>query len=102
MKRYIFIALVVAQLAVPSAMIASQENILKNGEQYKFKTAPVDPYDIFRGRYVALTTDQNSFEIQNAKLLRRNQDLYVVLKTDEEGYALLREFGLPFKNINKK
>ena len=21
-------------------------------------------------------------------------------KTDEEGYALLREFGLPFKNIN--
>jgi large subunit ribosomal protein L5 len=21
-------------------------------------------------------------------------------KTDEEGYALLKEFGLPFKNIN--
>ena len=23
-------------------------------------------------------------------------------KTDEEGYSLLKEFGLPFKNINKK
>jgi hypothetical protein len=23
-------------------------------------------------------------------------------ESDEEGYALLREFGLPFKNINKK
>ena len=22
-------------------------------------------------------------------------------KTDEEGYALLKEFGLPFKNIKK-
>ncbi|MBN1251251.1 MAG: 50S ribosomal protein L5 [Bacteroidales bacterium] len=35
------------------------------------------------------------------KILGMNITFVTSAKTDEEGYALLKEFGLPFKNINK-
>ncbi len=37
-----------------------------------------------------------------SQILGMNITFVTTAKTDEEGYALLREFGLPFKNINKK
>lgn len=36
------------------------------------------------------------------KILGMNITFVTTAKTDEEGYALLKEFGVPFKNINKK
>ncbi len=36
------------------------------------------------------------------QILGMNITFVTTAKTDEEAYALLREFGLPFKNINKK
>ncbi len=36
-----------------------------------------------------------------SKILGMNITFVTSADTDEEGYALLREFGLPFKNINK-
>ncbi|MDR3137655.1 MAG: 50S ribosomal protein L5 [Tannerellaceae bacterium] len=36
-----------------------------------------------------------------ARILGMNITFVTSAKTDEEGYALLREFGLPFKNIKK-
>jgi large subunit ribosomal protein L5 len=35
------------------------------------------------------------------KLLGMNITFVTSAKTDEEGFALLREFGLPFKNVKK-
>jgi len=86
-KRTLFLILVVAQLAVPSWMIASQENILTKGTLYKFKTAPVDPYDIFRGRFVALSTDQRSVTVENAENVARGQDVYLIIGNDSLGFA---------------
>jgi len=39
---------------------------------------------------------------QVSQILGMNITFVTTANTDEEGYALLREFGLPFKNINKK
>jgi len=86
-KRTLFLILVIAQLAVPSWMIASQENILTKGTLYKFKTAPVDPYDIFRGRYVALATDQRSVTVENAENVARGQEVYLIIGNDPLGFA---------------
>ncbi len=36
------------------------------------------------------------------QILGMNITFVTSANTDEEGYALLKEFGLPFKNINKK
>ena len=37
-----------------------------------------------------------------SKIMGMNITFVTSANTDEEGYALLKEFGLPFKNINKK
>jgi len=58
-----------------------------------------------RGNYTLGIEEQIIFpeiNIDNiVKLLGMNITFVTSAKTDEEGYALLREFGLPFKN-NKK
>ena len=54
LKLAVWILLALAQLAVPAWMIVGQERVLRDGRQVKLQTRPVDPADLFRGRYVAL------------------------------------------------
>lgn len=58
-----------------------------------------------RGNYTLGIQEQIIFpeiNIDNVtKILGMNITFVTSAKTDEEGYALLREFGLPFKNAKK-
>jgi large subunit ribosomal protein L5 len=58
-----------------------------------------------RGNYTLGINEQIIFpeiNIDNiAKLLGMNITFVTSAQTDEEGFALLKEFGLPFKNIKK-
>ena len=58
-----------------------------------------------RGNYTLGIQEQIIFPEINIdainKILGMNITFVTSAKTDEEGYALLREFGLPFKNIKK-
>jgi large subunit ribosomal protein L5 len=58
-----------------------------------------------RGNYTMGINEQIIFpeiNIDNiVKLLGMNITFVTSAQTDEEGYALLKEFGLPFKNIKK-
>lgn len=58
-----------------------------------------------RGNYTLGIEEQIIFpeiNIDNiSRLLGMNITFVTTASTDEEGYALLREFGLPFKNKNK-
>lgn len=58
-----------------------------------------------RGNYTLGVEEQIIFpeiNIDNiVKLLGMNITFVTSAKTDEEGFALLKEFGLPFKNLNK-
>jgi large subunit ribosomal protein L5 len=58
-----------------------------------------------RGNYTLGIEEQIIFSEINidnvTKILGMNITFVTSAKTDEEGYALLREFGLPFKNIKK-
>lgn len=59
-----------------------------------------------RGNYTLGIEEQIIFpeiNIDNiTKILGMNITFVTSAKTDEEGYALLREFGLPFKNAKKE
>lgn len=83
------IAVVVIQLGVPLSMIIKREIALKNGRQFKFKTAPVDPYDAFRGRYVALGMEQNKVKSDSNEGWEKGQRVYVLLNENPEGFAEL-------------
>ena len=79
-----------AQLAVPAQMIRTQQQLLAEGSLHRFRTAPVDPADPFRGRYVALRFDA---ECVPADSLPHSVDtrrrLYARLQRGDDGYTVL-------------
>lgn len=84
--------MVLAQLWVPTSMIISKEKVLKEGVAYKFRCAPVDPADVFRGRYIVLRFDAQRAEIADTSGLSKSYDykqVFVSLKTDSAGFALV-------------
>ena len=91
----LFAALCLLQLVVPASMILKRETTLRHGEVFKFKTAPVDPYDAFRGRYVALNYEQSTISGDwSADEYRRGRIAYAVLERDAEGYAQIADVSL--------
>jgi uncharacterized membrane-anchored protein len=89
-RKIFFIALCLVQISVPAAMILKRELTLRYGTQYLFKTAPVDPYDAFRGRYVALFFDQNTISGDWSKSsLRSGSKAYALLGVDSAGFAYI-------------
>ena len=92
--RLLVLAVVgLAQLAVPAAMILGRERTLAEGEVWRFRTAPVDPVDAFRGRYLALGFEQRSAPIPEGISLESGQRVYVPLYRDDEGFAELGPVG---------
>lgn len=88
----LFAALVLAQLAVPAQMIRRQQDTLAHGTVYRFRTAPVDPADPFRGRYVALNFEESRKVIAagEADRFTRGQRAYAAISVGPGGYAQLR------------
>jgi uncharacterized membrane-anchored protein len=83
MKKFllpILIAVIVMQLLTPAYMIIHKYDILANGEEYKFRVRPVDPYDAFRGRYVQLGASDISWDLTGK---------YGVIHVDEDGFAVV-------------
>ncbi|HCM42939.1 MAG TPA: hypothetical protein DIS66_06490 [Candidatus Omnitrophica bacterium] len=80
-------------LAIPGAMIYSHEKILKQGEVFMFKTRPVDPYDLFRGRYVVLAFEQDSFEYNGPEHYPNNTVVYLTLGRDKKGFTKIESFS---------
>jgi len=72
---------------VPASMIWSRERILREGEVFKFRTAPVDPYDAFRGRYVALQLEPRQVALPEGLEVRRGQTVHARLGVGSDGCA---------------
>jgi len=83
----LFLCLALVQLVVPLSMIAKREIVLKQGAQFRFKVAPVDPYDAFRGRYVALRVDESSVPQVKEIKLKYGQAVYALIEVDAQGFA---------------
>lgn len=86
---FLFAVAVILQLAVPAAMIAKRERVLREGRVFKFRTAPVDPYDAFRGRYVALSLEQSNIAVPLGSDYARGQRVFAVLEEDADGFATI-------------
>jgi len=86
----IFILLgIVAQFAVLSAVIIRREWTLRYGEVCRFETAPVDPFDAFRGQYVQLDYKVFTRGIVSDKKFNRNNWCYLTLATDTNGFSVV-------------
>ena len=83
----LFSCLVLIQIVTPLLMIGKREAVLKNGKQFKFKTAPVDPFDAFRGRYVALRIESDSAPKPGNIEFDYGQKVYAHITKDKQGFA---------------
>lgn len=97
-KPLLFLGIALAQLAVPAWMIAGRERILQQGEIYKFRTAPIDPRDPFRGEYVRLEfeAERGSWQAPDTTVTNpqgyaafNEQEAYGVLSVDSSGFAVI-------------
>lgn len=87
---YLFILFIIiagVQLFIPANMIFNQEDILKTGKAFKFKTQPVDPSDPFKGKYIYLNYELNSIK-SNDSSWTRNEIVFVKIANDSLGYVM--------------
>ena len=82
-----FIIMALLQLYVPAKMISGKENVLAEGNEFMFKTAPIDPSDPFRGKYIVLSFEENTAQVANAEDWNSGDPVYVSLTKNEEGFA---------------
>lgn len=85
LRLIVFAVVALAQISVPASMIWKRQQTLSNGRVWKFRTAPVDPEDILRGRYLRLRFAAEEFA--TAQPLPLGSHLYLTLKEDAEGFA---------------
>lgn len=92
-KKFLLVALILValvQLFIPAKMIYERENILKEGKEFKFRIAPVDPNDPFRGKYFALDFIENTFDVQSDSTWVINETVFVILNSDNKGFATIK------------
>ena len=85
-----FLAMCLSQWYVPGAMIVEREDILKNGRIFRFKTAPVDPSDPFRGKYITLDFEADVFKADEALKVERGDEVFVMVEEDSRGFARVK------------
>lgn len=86
----IFVVVVLAQLFVPAKMIFDQENVIKSGRAFKFKTEPVDPSDPFKGKYIYLNYEQTA--VRSADSAWQSQEkVYLEIIRDSLGFAMAND-----------
>jgi len=86
--RYVLFSIMcITQWWIPFSMISDHNNILEKGKPFRFKTAPIDPIDPFRGNYVQLHFEQNEYKTEDKTEFSYDDPVYVILKTSESGYA---------------
>lgn len=83
----LFLVLAFLQVAAPFVLIRKHEAILKEGKTFKFRTAPVDPFDAFRGRYVALRLEQDKVLMPEGMDLESGEKICANITTGEDGFA---------------
>jgi uncharacterized membrane-anchored protein len=81
-----FALLCLVQLSVPASMITRKERTLADGTPYRFRVAPIDPVDPFRGRYLRLGFLDTTVPVPEGHGLRRGQEVYGILQADEDGF----------------
>lgn len=90
----VFLAVALVQVALPASRIWQYEKTLREGNVFKFKTEPVDPYDAFRGRYVSLRFDAGSAAWTGKDKVEHGTTVFVRVENGPDGFAKFGEATL--------
>jgi uncharacterized membrane-anchored protein len=90
---FVFILMIAAQWYIPTQAIFSAEEVINQGEMFKFVTAPVDPVDPFRGNFVRLSFDANEFSTRDVEHLSKGDQAYVKIGKNRDGFAQIEDLS---------
>ena len=80
----VFVVIALIQISVPASIVWKRHQTLTQGQVWKFKTAPVDPVDAVRGRYISLRFSEEDIP-SNERF--STPWAFAVLKQGEDGFA---------------
>lgn len=83
----VFALVCLAQLGVAASIVWRSERLLAEGQPFRFRTAPVDPADLVRGRYVALRFVATRGPPLDERPFEKGERVYALLAEDDEGFA---------------
>ncbi len=89
-RMLLLIVIAILQLSVPLYMAWHWENILQTGEKFYWQTAPVDPYDAFKGRYMDLRFQQAAGPRLDNTAWLYGQTAYAWIDRDSQNHAYIR------------
>jgi uncharacterized membrane-anchored protein len=84
-RRLVFWTLVAVQALVPLGLIAWNEVALARGTEVTLRTVPVDPLDLFRGRYVTLRYEISALPTPPGS--KPGDTVYVALRRDGDRWV---------------
>jgi uncharacterized membrane-anchored protein len=93
LRLAIFLLIALAQLSVPAMMAWGRVQTLTHGRVWKFKTAPIDPEDAVRGRYVMLRFAAED-KYGQPEQLKPADSVYAILKEGADGFAEIDHLSL--------
>lgn len=83
----LFALMCLTQWIIPGKMVYDSERTLTEGVVYKFKTAPVDPSDPFRGKYITLNFQENFTIFEDSAEWQTGDEIFVTYIPDSAGFA---------------
>jgi uncharacterized membrane-anchored protein len=90
MKTFTFAAFIVVALVqwyVPLSMVMESEVTVSDGDELLFLTAPVDPSDPFRGKYITLTFEEENQYVDTIPQYYADQEVFASFTIDSAGFA---------------
>lgn len=90
----VFLLVCLVQWLIPSQIIWKKEKVLARGRLYKFRTAPIDPVDPFRGRYIILNFAAGQFTQRGKKTVDIGDKVYAVFGNDPRGFARIDSLSM--------
>jgi uncharacterized membrane-anchored protein len=85
-----FVLILAAQWYVPADMVMQSKTVITKGTLMRFKCAPVDPKDPFRGSYIVLSLDNRDFTLPPNHDFSIDEKVYVLFETDSAGFARIK------------
>jgi len=91
LRLVVFAFVALAQISVPAAMIWQRQRTLREGRVWKLRTAPVDPVDALRGRYLTLRFAAEDFA--RSEPMPIAPKAYVTLRNEADGFAVVDQIS---------
>ncbi len=95
-RRIIWILFVIGcllQWAAPLMQISGYEKVLADGTLVSFRCQAPDPYDMLRGRFLAVRAMPDTFDLPKETLLKGGETVYAVIGTGADGTATIQSLA---------